>query len=426
MWFENERLFLHRRDTDLNEAGEMSRVMCQKTLHKTGIAEEHCRHWNGFLDRFKDSHVTFSQTFRIPISLRGPKRIHDLCASSQSCAHKSLTSTFDRLPLGCPAVSLDTQRDKHFDLRLIKLPLRRCHTPAWRWFNPSSSTSRCHVRGVTHNQRAFRNCRPSFTVFLIHDFHVSLCSIIVPHLCEVAAIVSVCNYVHFDPVAFPVKKYQTCIRFILPPFPRLDHASVANDVQKITRMFHDVITEERNLSSNCSPHVQISSIVAIDHDIRPLLLPTQRCLEHCATRGFPFKYRTSLFNHCMSISLGCCVRLVQFFPQFLWSPLSTAKTTARMVKLLYCFVSSPDSNSEHAVGFLHKNPLKIIHCVHCLCLLRRQSKFAHDDICISRITLNLKTRTFSDWTMRSTWLWEMTSDSLPPLFMLNRPVIFNS
>ena len=117
--------------------------------------------------------------------------------------------------------------------------------------------------------------------------------------------------------------------------------------------------------------------------------------NQCMTRVFPFRCRPGLFNRCMSASLNGCMRLARFIPKFPRTAPSIARKAARMVKLLYCFVSSPDNNGDTSSRLPAQNfhSITILRRLHWLDVPRRQSRFAHHDFCTSRIVLKLKTQT---------------------------------
>ena len=105
------------------------------------------------------------------------------------------------------------------------------------------------------------------------------------------------------------------------------------------------------------------------------------------------------------------MRLAKFLTQF---PISW---------LLYCLASSPDNNGEtsNRCSAQESFPSRFSGVSTVLHLLRRQSKFADDEFCKSRITLNPKTRRFPGMndvqhSIAETDLW----------LMLNRSLIFNS
>ena len=108
------------------------------------------------------------------------------------------------------------------------------------------------------------------------------------------------------------------------------------NLQKIARVLHDVISQDCNLSNSWCPRVQITSNIA------------------CTTRGFPFKYRSSLFNRCISTSLGCCIRLGRFLTP--WQDQLCPLPNKLHAWSSFCTSACPHQTTtvRQSVDFLHK------------------------------------------------------------------------
>ena len=92
------------------------------------------------------------------------------------------------------------------------------------------------------------------------------------------------------------------------------------------------------------------------------------------------------------------------------------------------FVSSPDNHGDTSsrLPARDSNAFTILQRVHCLGCPRRQSKFAHGAFPRRGSPSISKIDRYPEFTMDSTRLKNMTSDSLPSLLVLKRPMLFNS
>ena len=167
------------------------------------------------------------------------------------------------------------------------------------------------------------------------------------------------------------------------------------DMQKIARMLHDVIPNTCNLANSSHPRVGISGIVAHDHHLHTLLSTTQWCLEVLYDSGFSFQ---TLSWPLQSLNVSF-TRLLRASGQVLCA--------VSGLRVVHCQISC-----KHGQAFVlfpvftaqqrrHKQSFSCARFqsfttrqrVHCLGLLGRQSKFAHDGFCTSRITLSVNSRT---------------------------------